>query len=550
MFGKKTSLVVVLILGIAAIAAILHLQGGATQSTSAQLSLAEVKVELNGLQSTPFHANPKTGGSPLLARRQMDAQMAAITRELAALEADSPPEALEGILTPLNSDYTALEQIYRMGAYGQSYGPEADVLASEAGRSTTQITRLLDAASSAYARRAADAQGKVTDGSIAAITLLLAAFAFFFLRSSAAHATAARLARENERLLAASRAEALTDALTGLPNRRALVNDLSVLFAPDMQPAVPHMLGLFDLDGFKQYNDTFGHPAGDALLTRLGRHLADAMAGRAKAYRMGGDEFCVLMPSDVNHDPFTTADLAAKALSEASDGVVIECSYGTASIPAEAESMEQALRLVDHRLYDRKTGRSSASRQSTDVLVQVLRERGADLHGHLLEVSQLAAATARAMHLPHHEVKRIELAAELHDVGQAAVPDAILTKPGPLDDGEREIMRRHPKIGERIVRAAPALARTADLVRASHERFDGTGYPDRVPGAAIPLGARIIGVCDAYVRMTTDQPYQQARSSSAALEELRRCSGSQFDPAVVEVVCELVGHRGRHAAAA
>jgi len=147
-------------------------------------------------------------------------------------------------------------------------------------------------------------------------------------------------------------------------------------------------------------------------------------------------------------------------------------------------------------------------------------------------------------------VKRIELAAELHDVGQAAVPDAILTKPGPLDDGEREIMRRHPKIGERIVRAAPALARTADLVRASHERFDGTGYPDRVPGAAIPLGARIIGVCDAYVRMTTDQPYQQARSSSAALEELRRCSGSQFDPAVVEIVCELVGHHGRHAAAA
>ena len=550
MFGKKTSLAVVLILGIAAIAAILHLQAGATQSTKAQLLLSEVKVELNALQSTPFHANPRTGGSPVLARRQMDAQMAAITRELAALQADSPPEALEGILTPLNSDYTALEQIYRMGAYGQSYGPEADVLASEAGRSTTQITRLLDAASRAYAQRAASAEGKVTDGSIAAITLLLGAFAFFFLRSSAAHATAARLARENERLLAASRAEALTDALTGLPNRRALVNDLSVLFAPGTQPAGPHMLGLFDLDGFKQYNDTFGHPAGDALLTRLGRHLADAMAGRAKAYRMGGDEFCVLMLSDVHHDPFTTADLAAKALSEASDGVVIECSYGTASIPAEAQSMEQALRLVDHRLYDRKTGRSSASRQSTDVLVQVLRERGADLHGHLLEVSQLAAATARAMHLPHHEVKRIELAAELHDVGQAAVPDAILTKPGPLDDGEREIMRRHPKIGERIVRAAPALARTADLVRASHERFDGTGYPDRVPGAAIPLGARIIGVCDAYVRMTTDQPYQQARSSSAALEELRRCSGSQFDPSVVEIVCELVGHHGRHAAAA
>jgi two-component system, cell cycle response regulator len=487
----------------------------------------------------------------VLARRQMDTAMAGITHDLAALQAGSPPPALDGVLTPLNSDYTALEQIYRMGAYGNSYGDQADVLASEADRSATQVTKLLDAASRAYSRRAASAQSKVTDGSIAAITVLLAAFVFFFLRSSAAHETAQRLARENERLLAASREEALTDALTGLPNRRALVHDLGLLFEADREAATPHMLGLFDLDGFKLYNDTFGHPAGDGLLTRLGRRLADAMAGQARAYRMGGDEFCVLMPFGTDDaDPFVTADLAAKALSEASDGVVIECSYGTASLPAEAHSMEQALRLVDHRLYDRKTGRSSASRQSTDVLVQVLRERGADLHGHLTEVAELAALTARELHLPHHEVKRIELAAELHDVGQSAIPDTILTKPGPLDDAERDVMRRHPKIGERIVRAAPSLARTADLVRSSHERYDGTGYPDGVPGPAIPLGARIIGVCDAYVRMTTEQPYQRAFSTAEALAELRRCAGTQFDPGIVDVVCDLVGRRGHHAAAA
>jgi diguanylate cyclase (GGDEF)-like protein len=551
MFGKKTSLAVVLMLGIAAILAILHLQAGATQSKNAQLSLAQVKVELNALQVAPFHANPKTGGSPALARRQMDTAMAAITHDLAALQDDSPPEALEGILGPLNSDYTALEQIYRMGAYGNSYGARADVLASEADKSATRVGRLLNDASRAYSQRAASAQAKVTDGSIAAITVLLAAFVFFFLRSSAAHETAARLARENERLLAASREEALTDALTGLPNRRALVHDLGVLFGADREASVPHMLGLFDLDGFKLYNDTFGHPAGDGLLARIGHRLADAMSGQAKAYRMGGDEFCVLMPFGTDDpDPFVTADLAAKALSEASDGVVIECSYGTASIPAEAQSMEQALRLVDHRLYDRKTGRSSASRQSTDVLVQVLRERGADLHGHLTEVAQLAALTARSLHLPHHEVKRIELAAELHDVGQSAIPDTILTKPGPLDESERDVMRRHPKIGERIVRAAPALARTADLVRSSHERYDGTGYPDGIPGPAIPLGARIICVCDAYVRMTTEQPYQRAFSTSEALAELRRCAGTQFDPGIVDVVCDLVGRRGHHAAAA
>jgi diguanylate cyclase (GGDEF)-like protein len=550
MLGKKTSLVVVLMLAIAAVAAILHLQDGATASTNAQLTLADVKVHLNALQNAPFHASAGSGGSRLLARREMDTAMAAITRELAALQADSPPNEFGGILGPLNTNYTSLEQIYRMGAWGNGYGREADVLATQAGRSLSRVMRRLDAASRAYAARASDAQAKVTSGSIAAITLLLAAFAFFFLRSSAAHARAERLARENERLLAASREEALTDALTGLPNRRALVNDLTVLFAPDRESSSPpHLLGLFDLDGFKQFNDTFGHPAGDALLARLGHRLSDAMAGCAKAYRMGGDEFCVLMPSGDN-DPFATADLAGKALSEASDGVVVECSYGTASIPAEAATMEQALRLVDHRLYDRKTGRSSPSRQSTDVLVQVLRERGADLHGHLTEVAQLAEATARAMRLPHHEVKRIELAAELHDVGQTAIPDAILTKPGPLDDAEHAAMRRHPQIGERIVRAAPALARTADLVRGSHERYDGSGYPDRLPGTAIPLGARIIAVCDAYVKMVTEQPYERAFPPVDALHELRRSAGTQFDPAVVEIVCDLVGRHGWHAATA
>jgi len=550
MLGKKTSLVVVLMLAIAAVAAILHLQGGATASKNAQLTLADVQVHLNALQNAPFHASAKSGGSPALARREMDSAMVAVTRELAALEADSPPTELSGILGPLNTDYSTLEQIYRKGAWGDGYGEDADLLATQAGRSLSRVMHILDAASRAYAQRAADAQAKVTNGSVAAITLLLAAFAFFFLRSSAAHSRAERLARENECLLGASQVEALTDALTGLPNRRALVSDLTVLFDTDRESSSPpHLLGLFDLDGFKQFNDTFGHPAGDALLARLGHRLADAMAGLGTAYRMGGDEFCVLMPSGAK-DPFATADLAAKALSEVSDGVVVECSYGTASIPAEAATIEQALRLVDHRLYDRKSGRSSASRQSTDVLVQVLRERGADLHGHLTEVAHLAAATARAMHLPHHEVKRIGLAAELHDVGQTAIPDAILTKPGPLDDAEREVMRRHPQIGERIVRAAPSLARTADLVRASHERYDGRGYPDQVPGPAIPLGARIIGVCDAYVKMVTEQPYQRAFSSAEALDELQRGSGTQFDPAVVEIVCDLVGRHGRHIAAA
>ena len=164
MLGKKTSLVVVLMLAIAAVGAILHLQDGATASTNAQLTLADVKVHLNALQNAPFHASARSGGSRVLARREMDTAMTAVTRELAALQADSPPKELGGILGPLNTDYTSLEQIYRMGAWGNAYGREADVLATQAGRSLARVMRLLDAASRAYAERAADAQAKVTTG--------------------------------------------------------------------------------------------------------------------------------------------------------------------------------------------------------------------------------------------------------------------------------------------------------------------------------------------------------------------------------------------------
>src|SRR6266545_786650 len=143
MLGKKTSIVAVLMLSIAAVGAILHLQDGATASTKAQLTLADVKVHLNALQSAPLHASARDGGSRVVARREMDTDMAAITRELAALQAHSPPKELGGILGPLNTDYTSLEQIYRMGAWGNGYGREADVLAAQAGRSVSRAMRML-----------------------------------------------------------------------------------------------------------------------------------------------------------------------------------------------------------------------------------------------------------------------------------------------------------------------------------------------------------------------------------------------------------------------
>ena len=191
-------------------------------------------------------------------------------------------------------------------------------------------------------------------------------------------------------------------------------------------------------------------------------------------------------------------------------------------------------------MYGRKTAHASASRQSTDVLLQVLTERGDGLAEHVDDVAFLAGRTAERLRLPEQEIKRTRLAAELHDIGKSAIPDAVLNKSGTLDAGEWEFILGHTLIGERIVLAAPSLAHTAGLVRSSHERVDGKGYPDGLEGDQIPIGARIIAVCDTYASMTSDRAYRNATSSAAALDEIRRCSGTQFDPAAVEAFCALV----------
>jgi two-component system cell cycle response regulator len=337
---------------------------------------------------------------------------------------------------------------------------------------------------------------------------------------------------QNLRMLATSREEATTDALTGLGNRRLLTRDI--------ERAMRHIDGerllfaLFDLNGFKQYNDRFGHPAGDALLVRLGASLERAMEGKGTAYRMGGDEFCILAP--LGHDGADRiATVAAAALHEEGEGFTISCAYGAVVAPDDVHDADDAVRVADRRMYAQKNGgRTSASRQSKDVLLQALLERSPELGEHMSDVGQLAAATARELGLADELVTQVRTAAELHDVGKVAIPDAILNKPGPLDHAEWAFVRRHSEIGERIVAAAPALLQIARLVRATHERWDGSGYPDRLAANAIPLGARIIGVCDAYDAMTTERPYQRAMDPATAIAELRRCAGRQFDPDVVD----------------
>lgn len=339
---------------------------------------------------------------------------------------------------------------------------------------------------------------------------------------------------ENLTLLRRSQTEALTDPLTELANRRKLLRDLTAAMGSD-EPSPRRVFAIFDLDGFKAYNDSFGHVAGDVLLARLGDKLAAAVDQHGRAYRLGGDEFCILAGlDDVAPDALLKA--ASGALAEEGEAFSIASSRGAVLLPQEADSPSEAMRLADRRMYAQKGTRpNSTERQTSTVLLQTLQEREPELGTHLEGVALLASVLARCLGLDTEDRDVVVRAAHLHDIGKVAVPDEILRKPGPLNEHEWEVMRNHTLIGERILASASALVPVARLVRFSHERWDGSGYPDGLAGEDIPLGARIIAVCDAYEAMIEDRPWCSPRSPDDALAELRRCAGTQFDPRLVDV---------------
>lgn len=332
---------------------------------------------------------------------------------------------------------------------------------------------------------------------------------------------------------------AISDGLTGLGNRRKLMADLAEVAARATVDR-PVLVAIFDLNGFKVYNDTFGHPAGDSLLQRLGKRLAEVVGDRGSTYRLGGDEFCLV--SEHPEVGKALVEAAALALSERGEGFTVGASKGWCVIPGDADDPSDGLRVADTRMYEDKTAnRAGPDRQSRDVLLRALQERYPELHSHLEYVGALAGRVGTAMGLSGEGLARVRRAGELHDIGKVAIPESILRKQGELDEEEWEFMRRHALIGSRILDAAPSLSEVARMVRFHHERWDGHGYPSGLRGDAIPLGARIVAVCDAYHAMTAGNlPFRQPLPHQQAIAELRRCAGRQFDPSVVDAFCEVV----------
>ncbi len=349
---------------------------------------------------------------------------------------------------------------------------------------------------------------------------------------------------QTQRLLVEARTQARTDALTGLANRPMLMADLRRRLRA--RPSRRTALALADLDGFKEYNDTFGHVAGDALLRRLGIGLMSWVAGRGQAYRLGGDEFCVVVELDEAHGFDLDAVIATlpEVLRTRGASFEVTCSCGAILLEdVSSDAPSDALRTADRLMYATKhSGRRSALEQTKEVLLAALAERDDGLLRHSRDVASLALQTAKELGLDDQEVDSVRDAAQLRDIGKLAIPEAILRKPRSLTEAEMAFIRTHTIVGERVTGVSPALAPVGRLIRSTHERYDGGGYPDGLARERIPLGARIVFVCDAFDAMISDRPYGAAICPADALAELRRCAGTQFDPRVVDAFVRAYEH--------
>jgi diguanylate cyclase (GGDEF)-like protein/putative nucleotidyltransferase with HDIG domain len=353
-----------------------------------------------------------------------------------------------------------------------------------------------------------------------------------------------------------------SDSLTGLPVHDELTRRLDQEIERSRRHGQPLSVAVLDVDGFRTINAHHGRVVGDRVLTEAGRLLSEAIRASDLASRAGADEFVVMLPE-------TTADEALQAFDRfflefealrvgEVEGVALsvgvaqwERGMGSEQLLATAGARVDVARSLGGGRAVASDAAETADRREAgaqgDViaaLAEALLERDRYTGEHSESVVDLVESVARGLALSGTEIDHVKAAALLHDIGKVAIPDDVLNKPGPLDDDEWKVMREHPVIGERILRAIPGMGPIARIVRHEHESFDGSGYPDGVAGDAIPIGARIILACDAYHAMTSDRPYRKGMSHAEAIRELAEHAGTQFDPRVTEVLIgSLYGRR-------
>jgi diguanylate cyclase (GGDEF)-like protein/PAS domain S-box-containing protein len=329
------------------------------------------------------------------------------------------------------------------------------------------------------------------------------------------------------------------DYLTGLNNRRYYEEELMRLDTPQNLPITMIMA---DVNGLKLINDSFGHAMGDELLKKAARLIQEASPKGSLVARLGGDEFVIVLPQT---DIFQGVDIInlmkEKTGHEKIGAFDISISYGYETKELQEQNIQEIYKRAEDDMYRHKLYESASIKSKTiELIMNTLYEKSSREMQHSRRVGDLCRLIASEMQLEKDTINQIGVAGLMHDIGKMGIDETILNKEGKLNFEEWMEIQRHPEIGYRILSSANEFSEMSRHVFEHHERWDGKGYPKKLKGEEISLQARIIGVADAYDAMTCDRSYRKGLSEMEAINELRRCAGSQFDPMIVSVLIDKV----------
>jgi len=329
------------------------------------------------------------------------------------------------------------------------------------------------------------------------------------------------------------------DQLTGLYNRRFYEEELDRL---DTENNLPLTIAMGDVNGLKLINDSFGHAAGDELLKRVAEVIRKGCREGDILARLGGDEFSIILPQTNAVEAGKVLDRIKDLLSEEKAGAIgISISFGYETKNNGNEDVQEIIKKTEDHMYRHKIYESSSMRSRTiDLIMNTLFEKNDREMLHSKRVSEICEAIANKMDFDKDDVNQIRIAGLMHDIGKIGIDEKILNTPQALDDDDWKEIKKHPEIGYRILNSVTEFSEIAGDILAHHERWDGTGYPKGLKGEEIPLRARIIAIADSYDAMTVGRAYKAARSEDATAEEIRRCSGTQFDPEIAKIFIAMV----------
>ncbi|MBN2858982.1 MAG: PAS domain S-box protein [Sphaerochaetaceae bacterium] len=324
------------------------------------------------------------------------------------------------------------------------------------------------------------------------------------------------------------------DHLTGLHNRRFFEEELAKL---DTEENLPLSVIMCDVNGLKIVNDSFGHEAGDRLLRKAARIIQEACRKNDIVARVGGDEFVIALPSTSADETIQIVNhLQELASRERVSNIKLSISFGNDTKTADGQSISELVVKAENHMYRQKLyARSSARSKTIDLIMNTLFEKSTREAMHSNRVSQICQVIALKMDFSKNAVNQMRIAGLMHDIGKIGVDEKILNKSGSLNSEERVITERHPEIGWKILSSTTEFSELAQFILYHHERWDGSGYPNGLKGIDIPIESRIIAIADAYDAMTSNRSYKEGISREQAVVELKRCSGTQFDPEIVDV---------------